>query len=280
MLNYPRVAKPLRYEKKANTIFVEVKQLVQQLQSAVTEQRTIWESITLVVAFDLLHDNFEMTTASLLHSSDKNLEEIQQIVTWTKAANLAKRAVGVIVDLALMAKKKQPERTIRSKPGEECFDCGKKGHYAKDCHSSTSSKKKLEKSTAEANRSQWKKNQAKSAISNEQDDCDSEPYPAGQAFMTLEVNEDQSEEWYLDSCASRHIFNNCERFADLRSKSYKFVTAGGTIIRSSQVGTITLPLKNGLHLILSNVAFTPECDSNLIFLGQLRDTIIIQNKWY
>ena len=71
-----------------------------------TEQRTIWECITLVVAFDSLHDNFEMTTAPLLHSGDKDLEEIQQIVTSTEAANLAKRAVGAIVDFALMAKKK------------------------------------------------------------------------------------------------------------------------------------------------------------------------------
>ena len=76
LLNYPRVAKPLGYEKKTNTIFAQVKQLVQRLQSAVTNQRTIWESITLVVALDSLHDDFEMTTAPLLHSGDKDLEEI------------------------------------------------------------------------------------------------------------------------------------------------------------------------------------------------------------
>ena len=76
LLNYPKVAKPLGYKKKANTIFAEVKQLVQRLQLAVTKQRTIWESITLAVALDSLHDNFEMTTALLLHSGDKDLEEI------------------------------------------------------------------------------------------------------------------------------------------------------------------------------------------------------------
>ena len=89
----------------------------------------------------------------------------------------------------------------------------------------------------------------------------------GRAFMTREVDEDQSKEWYLDSCVSRHICNNRERFADRWPKSYEFVTARGTIIRSSQVGTIILPIENGLQLTLSNVAFTPECDSNLISLG-------------
>ena len=90
--------------------------------------------------------------------------------------------------------------------------------------------------------------------------------------MTREVDDDQSEEWYLDLCILRYIYNNRERFVDLRPKSYKFVTARRNIIRSSQVETITLSPENGLQFTLSNVNFTPECDSNLISLGQLRET--------
>ena len=108
-----------------------------------------------------------MTTALLLHSSDKDLEKIQQIVTSTEAANFPKQAVEATVDLALIAKKMQPERTIRSQPGEECFNSGKKGHYAKDYRSFTAKKKKEEQSTEEAKCSQWKRNQAKAAKSNE-----------------------------------------------------------------------------------------------------------------
>ena len=88
--------------------------------------------------------------------------------------------------------------------------------------------------------------------------------------MTREVDEEG--EWYLDSCASRHICNNLEKFVDLRPKTYKFITAGGNIIRSSQIGTVTFLLKNGSNLTLTNVAYTPEYDSNLISLGQLRET--------
>ena len=136
------------------------------------------------MVLDSLHDDFKMTTALLLHSNDKDLEEIQQIVTSTEVANLAKRAVGAIADLALIAKKKQPEKTIRSKPGEECFNCRKKGHYAKDYYFSTSNKRKPEEQTEETKRSQWKKNQAKVARSNEQDDSDLKLHLAGRAFMT------------------------------------------------------------------------------------------------
>lgn len=69
--------KPLEYKKKATTIFAEVKQFVQCLQSAVMEYCTIWDSIILVVVFDFLYDNFEITTTPLLHSGDKNFKEIQ-----------------------------------------------------------------------------------------------------------------------------------------------------------------------------------------------------------
>ena len=86
------------------------------------EQNTIWESITLLVAFESLHNDLEMKTASLLHFGDKDLEKIQQIVTSTEAVNFAKYTVKTTVVLALIAKKKQLEIVeMESKPGEECF---------------------------------------------------------------------------------------------------------------------------------------------------------------
>ena len=88
--------------------------------------------------------------------------------------------------------------------------------------------------------------------------------------MTREADEEG--EWYLDSCALRHIYNNHEKFVDLRPKTYEFIMAGSNIIRSSQIRTVTLLLENGSNLTLTNVAYTPECNSNLISLGQLRVT--------
>ena len=95
-----------------------------------------------------------MTITLLLYFSDKDLEEIQQIVISTKATNLTKRIVGATVNLALIVKKKQPENAaMKSKPGEKYFNCKKKGHYIKDCYFSISNKRKpVKESTDEAKR--------------------------------------------------------------------------------------------------------------------------------
>lgn len=44
----------------------------------------------LVVTLDFLYDDFEIITTFLLHSSNKDLKEIQQIVTSSKVVNVVK----------------------------------------------------------------------------------------------------------------------------------------------------------------------------------------------
>lgn len=60
----------------------------------------------LVVFFDSLYDNFKITTAPLLHSGDKDLKGIEQIIISTEIANLARRVIGQTIDLTRMIKKK------------------------------------------------------------------------------------------------------------------------------------------------------------------------------
>lgn len=86
-----------------------------------------------------------MTTAPLFYLGNKDFEKIQQIVMSTKAANLAKQVVGATINLAIIAKKKQLERALKLKPGKECFNCKKKGHYIKDYHSLILNKRKPKK---------------------------------------------------------------------------------------------------------------------------------------
>ena len=179
---------------------------MQRLQSAVIEQRTLWESIILVVAFNMLYDNFEMTTAPLLYFGDKDFEEIQQIVMFIEVANLAKRRVGATTDLAMIARKKHLDKqhATKSKANKECFNYEKKGHYANNYH--PSNKKKLKKSAEEVKYTRWKRNQTNKAaaarLTTDHDNSKAKPYPASRTFMTRRVLADEKrlEVWYLNLC--------------------------------------------------------------------------------
>lgn len=83
--------------------------------------------------------------------------------------------------------------------------------------------------------------------------------------------------WYLDSCTSRHLSNNWDAFEDVREKVIDFTTAAGQVIRSEYVGTMVIPLKDGQSIKLERVTYTPDPNSNLISLGQLRESGIGYN---
>ena len=51
-----------------------------------------------------------------------------------------------------------------------------------------------------------------------------------------------------------------------------FMTGAGQTIRTEQVGTVVLPLSSGKVIELRNVALARGCDSNLLSLGQLRES--------
>lgn len=63
-------------------------------------------------------------------------------------------------------------------------------------------------------------------------------------------------------------------FTNTRAKSIDFMTAAGQLIRSKEIGTVSIPLSDGTTIELHNVALAPECDSNLVSLGQLRESNI------
>lgn len=78
--------------------------------------------------------------------------------------------------------------------------------------------------------------------------------------------------WFLDSCASRHLCNDRNLFKSTRAKSIDFMTAAGQIIRTDEVGTVSIPIAGDTAIELHDVDFAPGCDSNLISLGQLRES--------
>lgn len=185
-----------------------------------------------------------MTTTLLPYSGDKNLEEIQEIVTSTKIANMTKQATGQIVDLSMIAKKRPDNwQQPKSRTIEKCFNCDKRGHYAKNFHSTTKRKFEDERSILEVKRIRWNNNSiAKKASAirlTDQDNMDDKPYPPERAFMTqIIINKPNT--YNLNFYLSRHICNDQDLFLDLRPKNYEFITAVREVIRSHKVGTIHL----------------------------------------
>ena len=78
--------------------------------------------------------------------------------------------------------------------------------------------------------------------------------------------------WFLDSCASRHLCNNRRLFTSTWAKSINFITAAGQVIETEEIGIVSILLADGTTIKLHNVALAPGCDSNLILLGQLRES--------
>lgn len=90
----------------------------------------------------------------------------------------------------------------------------------------------------------------------------------------LSNNLNSTNTWYLDSCALRYIYNNQDLFSKLWFKNYEFIKVGDKVIQSQEIGIIYLPLWEG-KISLFNVTYAPNCDFNLILLGQLHDSEIL-----
>lgn len=47
------------------------------------------------------------------------------------------------------------------------------------------------------------------------------------------------------------------------------MTAAGQVIQINKIGTFAIPLSGGKTIKLHNIAYAPECNTNLISLGQV-----------
>lgn len=61
-------------------IFAEVYYLYKRFCTSMTSGWNIWDIIAIVITPDILHNNFHTTTASLLKTRDKKINQIQSIL--------------------------------------------------------------------------------------------------------------------------------------------------------------------------------------------------------
>ena len=131
LFDYPSNNKPKRYDKLVMQVFAKVKYLCKRLRSAITPGRDLWDMIAIVIALKSLHRDFDTTTASLLKTGNKSIDEIQSILQSQKAINLSKQATGDIGDLAMAFRDKDSKRKVNS--DDECYNYHKFGHFGRDC---------------------------------------------------------------------------------------------------------------------------------------------------
>lgn len=142
---------------------------------------------------------------------------------------------------------------------DKYFNCHKIGHFGRNC-------------TAPDIRLLKKKRNRGHIVAVADDDSNTKPksFKPGKAYMAKEKFNLQASKgiWYLDSYASHHLTNNKDLFIDEFCPKYlDFTNAGKQTLHVESIGTIAIPLANGLTVKLEKVTYIPKYDSNLISLG-------------
>ena len=97
-----------------------------------TPGQDLWDTIAIVIALDSLHKDFDTTTASLLETGDKTIDQIQSILQSKEAKNLSKQATGSTGNLAMAFRDKSGSKK-KANSNDECYNCHKLGHFGRDC---------------------------------------------------------------------------------------------------------------------------------------------------
>ena len=166
------------------------------------------------------------------------------------------------------AKNNQGERSAREGDSKnlgtrkkfegKCYNCGKKGHMAKDCWS----KKGLVESHA--------------ATCNSEDEWDAQASFAAieELAFTATTSEyiDYEKDWIIDSGCSNHMTGDKEKLQDL--SEYKgrhvVVTANNSKLPIAHIGnTVVSPQYNTNDVSLQNVYHVPGMKKNLLSVSQL-----------
>lgn len=107
-----------------------------------TSEQDIWDIIVIVIVFDSLHKDFDITTANLLEVGDKTIDRIQSIFQLKKTNNFSKWASKDIRNLAMIFRNKSSKKKVNS--NDKCYNCYKFDYFGQNCFLSN---RKLNKNT-------------------------------------------------------------------------------------------------------------------------------------
>jgi hypothetical protein len=146
------------------------------------------------------------------------------------------------------------------KSSRKCFNCGKPGHYKKDCKLNKSKNKFCNQCKKQNHDSKdcWFKNKKNESKGN--------AFPV--SVLSSALQSSVGGDWVMDSGATEHMSYDINLFSDYTSlQSPKSIIVGdGKIIQALGRGKITLEAHNGqewLETTLNEVLYVPELKMNL-----------------
>ncbi|WVZ56480.1 hypothetical protein U9M48_007001 [Paspalum notatum var. saurae] len=165
------------------------------------------------------------------------------------------------------------------KPDDACLNCGKKGHWAKDCRS------KPMKQTGQAHAAEGEEEEpmlmmALGASSLSPNSSVQATPPVSRStveiveakvFAQLGPKEERNPgRWVLDTGATNHMTGARAAFSELDTGVCGSVKFGdGSVVEIEGRGTVIFACKNGEHCAMTGVYYIPRLKANIISLGQL-----------
>ena len=133
----------------------------------------------------------------------------------------------------------------RQKPDVECYNCGKHGHYARDCWAE-------------------KKVKERANYAEEKPEADE-----NMVLMAQSALGDGQCMWYLDSGASNHMSGTRGLFTEIREISGSVSFGDASKVEVKGKGKVNFTLGDGKSGTIEDVYFIPEMRSNILSVGQL-----------
>ena len=212
--------------------------LIGSLPSQYNAFVTAWDSV------DAEKQTLEILTTRLI-KEESRLTSVDDVASALVAVNIQNPNKKSIIN-------KKPKKFFNKKQEIECFYCHKRGHMIKDCR----------KRLFSENKNQASNNQNKS--SNSKDMC---------AFSSeiLLQTVDNSEKWFLDGAASKHMTFQRHLFDEFEECRNEYVLFGdGTTCEVEGHGIIYIKrLVSGewFNGKLQDVLFVPKLKNNLVSVG-------------